>query len=261
MLTKLYQALPSPLPLLAAALRTFWRHGGRIRRARVLAECADGLRLRRVAGWEARSGRLYRRSIKTLGALAATEGEAGEDPGLAARRALREATAPYRALFPAGLTYAGLLAAVALLLLLAAGIFSSSFRTWLFPRDLAAGRPWTASNADFGFPTSSNGPAASDKTVFFHTSVQRDPWVEIDLGAEHVIRGLRVENRTDCCQERALPLNVEVWDGHAWQLVFQRRAAFSVWRENIGPVRARRIRFLRPGTDYFHLKSIRIYGE
>jgi hypothetical protein len=137
---------------------------------------------------------------------------------------------------------------------------SSTVRARLFPRDLAAGRPWTASNADLGLPGSGVGPA-SEGPLFFHTSVLHDPWVEIDLGDEHVIRSVRVANRTDCCAERALPLNVEIFDGKGWRLVAQRRTAFSVWTDDIGPVRARRIRLLRPGTAYFHLKSIQVFGQ
>jgi hypothetical protein len=70
-----------------------------------------------------------------------------------------------------------------------------------------------------------------------------------------------VDNRTDCCQERALPLNFEIFDGKGWRLVAQRRAAFSVWKVDVAPVRARRVRFRRPGTGYFHLKRVSVYGQ
>lgn len=256
----LRQAFRSPLPLLAAACRRFWRYGASIRRARILCQCADGLRLRRVTGWEPRSARLYRRSIKTLGDLAVPENGPVDDAGLAAHRALRGATGPYRALLKAAIGYACLLVAVALLAVTVGAAFSTQFRARLFPRDLAAGRPWTVSNPDFNLPGSGNG-ATSTRPLLFHTANVRDPWVEIDLGDEHLIRSIRVENRDDCCQERALPLNVEIKEGETWRLIVQRRTAFSVWSEDIGPVRARRIRLLRPGTDYFHLKRIQVFGQ
>ena len=97
--------------------------------------------------------------------------------------------------------------------------------------------------------------------MFFHTQSSNNPNVEIDLGDEHVIRGVLVENRADCCQERALPLNVEVWKDGAWQLIAQRRTAFTTWAYDVEPVRARRIRFLRPSVSFFHLKRISVFGQ
>jgi len=246
--------------VLAGGFR-FWRqHGARVRRARALCQCGDGLRLRRPRDWQARSLRLYRRSVQTLGDLAGAPVEGAQDPALSARQALRNAGGIYRASLAGLVRLAILLAAATLLVLLAGSAISSGFRARLFPRDLAAGRPWNASSGDFGMPANGIGQAG-DEHVFFHTKVEHNPWVEIDLGDEHVIRSVLVENRTDCCQERALPLNVEIWDGGAWQLIAQRRAAFKVWKYDIGPVRARKIRFLHPGTSCFHLKRISVFGQ
>jgi len=133
-------------------------------------------------------------------------------------------------------------------------------RARFFPRDLAAGRPWLASDADPGYPSSGAGPS-TDGPALFHTSGLDRPWVEIDLGREHVITGVRVENRKDCCQERALPLNFEVFDGQDWRLVVQRRTTFSTWTCDFAPVRARRVRLLRPGQGNFHLRRISVYGR
>jgi len=261
MLTRhLRHALRSPLPSLVDGLRHFHQYGARIRRARMLCQCADGLRRRRRRGWEQRSNRLYRGSVRVLGDLARPDGRVVDDDALAARRALRCAREPYRAMLAALARLAFALATTALVIVLAACALSPAFRARLFPRDLAAGRPWTASNADFGMPASGIGPS-SEGNSFFHTTTMRNPYVEIDLGDEHVVRGVSIENRPDCCQERALPLNVEIWDGQNWQLIAQRRAAFSVWKYDVGPVRTKKMRFLHPGTDYFHLKRISIYGQ
>jgi hypothetical protein len=239
----------------------------------MFCEVADGLRLRRPRGWEARSRRLYRHAVATLGELvpayaegaaaAPSPGQAGpapSDPALDARRALRRGTAPYRGFIAA---LARLLAGLLLVVLLglgAAAAVSPAFRLRLFPRDLAAGRPWNAGSGDLGMPASGVGPS-SDGNLFFHTGVVKNPAVEIDLGGEHVVRSILVENRTDCCQERALPLDVETWDGRGWRLVAERRAAFKVWEYDVGPVRTSRIRFRHPGTGYFHLKRISVYGQ
>jgi len=256
----LTQYLRSPLPLLTSGLR-FWRqHGRRGRRARALRQCADGLRLQQVAGWQPRSRRLYRRSIQTLGELGGPPAPADLEPALAAQLAARHASEPYRALLRSLVAWAIVLAAVAVLAYAVAVAVSPRLRARLFPRDLAAGRPWVASSSDLGLPASGVGPAA-DGTVFFHTTVMKEPTVEIDLGGEHLIRAVRVDNRTDCCGDRALPLNVEVWDGTAWRLIAQRRAAFSVWKTEVAPVRAQRIRLRRLGTAYFHLNRVSVYGE
>jgi hypothetical protein len=252
-------ALRSPLPAIADGLRFRARFGARVARARLLCDCADGLRLRRPRNWQARSQRLYRRSTQVLGDLAGPAA-ADADAAVTAHTALRAATAPSRRGL-AGLTRA--LAGVMVVAVLGTGLValvSPTARARLFPRDLAAGRPWTASSADLGLPASGAGPS-SEENLFFHTREEQQPFVELDLGGEYVVRAVRVENRVDCCQERALPLNVEIWDGSGWQLVAQRRTAFKVWRYDVGPVRTSKVRFLRPGYGYFHLRRVSVYGQ
>ncbi len=267
------QALRSPLPQLADGFRFWRRHGSRVRRARLLCEVADGLRLRRPAGWEARSLRLYRRAQRTLDDLGSDgieDAAPGIRPGrgqsvtfdvaLDARRALRHASAPYRGFIAAVARVAAGLGVVVLLAVGLAGAVSPRFRARLFPRDLAAGRPWSVGSSEQGLPASGVGPS-SEGNLFFHTGAVTSPAVEIDLGGEHLVRSIRVDNRADCCQERALPLDVEIWDGGGWRLIAERRAAFKVWTYDVGPVRTSKIRFRHPGTGYFHLKRISVYGQ
>ena len=261
------------MPSLADGFRFWRRHGARVRRARVFCEVADGLRLRRPHGWEVRSLRLYRHAVGTLGELVpapalgtAAAPELGQaqsalsDPALEAHRALRHAALPYRGFLVALVRLSLGLLLVVLLGLGAAAIASPAFRARLFPRDLAAGRPWNAGSGEQGLPASGVGPS-SDRNLFFHTAAVQNPAVEIDLGGEHVVRAIRVDNRSDCCQERALPLDVEVWDGSGWRLIAERRAAFKVWKYDVGPVRTSKIRFRHPGTGYLHLKRISVYGQ
>jgi hypothetical protein len=254
------QALRSPLQVVLAGLR-FWRQNRtRIRRARVLCQCADGLRLRRVRDWKLRSDRVYRRAASGLKTLVAVEGDTEMDWANAAHRRLTQATEPIRALTAALFVIASAFAATTAMVLLVGCAVSPNLRGRLFPRDLAAGMPWLVTSTAFGLPGSGFGPT-TDKELFFHTAGISDPYVEIDLGAEHVIRSLLVENRADCCKERALPLDVKVLKGDTWQLVAERRAPFSTWKYDIAPVRARKIRFQRPGPECFHLKRISVYGQ
>jgi hypothetical protein len=256
----LRQALRSPLPDITQGLRFWLRHGARVRRARLLRDCADGVRLRQLRQWQARSARLYRRSVATLGELAGPVEPSAPDPAVAAHTALARATSSYRRGAVGLARLCGAVGLVGVVVLAAALAISPALRLRMFPPDLAAGRPWKASSHDLGLPESGNGPATSGD-VFFHTRSEYNPFVEIDLGGEHVVRSLLVENRTECCLERALPLNVEVWDGNAWQLIAQRRAFFKTWKYDVTPVRTTKLRFRRPGNGYFHLKRISVYGQ
>jgi hypothetical protein len=254
------QALLSPLPTVLGGLR-FWRqHRARIQRARVLCQCADGLRVHRVRDWRLRSDRVYRRAAGGLRELVPVEGKSETDWANVAHRTLGRAQEPLRALAAGLAVMASALAVATAIVLLLGCAVSPNLRGRLFPRDLAAGRPWIASSTAFDLPRTGFGPT-SDKAHFFHTGASTDPYVEIDLGSEHVIRGVLVENRTDCCKERALPLDVRVLKGDTWQLVAERRSPFSTWKYDIAPVRAQKIRFQRPGNDYFHLKRISVYGQ
>jgi len=253
------EMLRSPHVPVAAGIR-FWRHdGARIRRARVLCQSANGLRLRRPRDWEARSTRLYRRAANTLSALTPMK-RGTSDWATTAHQMLVQARRPYRRLAAGLLILACELAAATALLVALACAVSSNLRHRLFPEDLAAGKPWTVTDSEPDMPSRGNGPS-TDGSHFFHTRHVDSPFVEIDLGAMHTLRSVRIDNRADCCQERTLPLNVEIFDGTRWQLIAQRRAAFSVWRYDVDPVRARLVRVRRPGANFFHLKRISIYGQ
>jgi hypothetical protein len=253
-------AFQSPIKTILQGL-SYWRaHGSRVRRARILCQCGDTLRVRRVRGFEQRAPNLYRKARRILAGLADPGGDSTSDPGVTAHQALSIAQRPYRAMAQAALPLGLALAVGVFLALVVGSLLSTSMCARFFPRDLAAGRPWLASNADHGYSPSGTGPS-SDALAFFHTSVLDRPWVEIDLGSEHIITGVMVENRKDCCKERALPLNFEVFDGQNWQLVVQRRTSFTTWTCDFEPVRARKVRLLRPGQGYFHLRRISVYGR
>jgi len=258
----LRQAIRAPLLAVAGAVRLWRAHGARVRRARVLCQCADGLRLRRPPSWERRSERLYRRAAGGLRALVPGAADAGAtaDPAVVAHRALAAAQGPYR--FGAvGLgTVAAALAAGALLVVLLGSAVSPALRGRFFPRDLARGRPWTASSAEAGSSTHGVGPS-SRGPLFFHTLHSDHPWLEIDLGDEHLIRSVLIKNRADGFGERAIPLNVEVFDGARWNLIAQRRSPFSVWEHDVTPVRARLVRVRLAGSGFLHLKRVSIYGQ
>ncbi len=241
-----------------------WRfhrvHGARYRRASTLCLTADLMEVRRPHDWERRAERLYRRAARDLDGMA----EPGAmDPVTArhAHRSLVVAARPYRRLAVALAALGATAALVLALLVLLACLISPALRARLFPRDLAARRPWVASTANSEAHRSGVGPSTQTGEFFFHTEPTDHPWVEIDLGKPRTIRSLLVENRRDCCWERALPLDFEVEDleTHQWRKVAQRRAGFHVWTHQIAPVTARHVRFRLAGVGMFHLRRISLY--
>lgn len=216
------------------------------------------MRIRRVRDFEARSLGMYRRARRGLDGLSASNPT--DDIAVAAHRALAAARRPYRAMAVSAVVVAVVAIALGYAAIAIGSIFSVDLRARFFPRDLAAGRPWVALNAEPGYRASGSGPS-TDGPILFHTSFAERPWIEIDLGGEHTISGFVVENRADCCKERALPLNFEVFRDGGWQLVAQRRAPFSTWNHDVSPLRASRVRVLRPGRNFLHLKRISVYGR
>lgn len=51
----------------------------------------------------------------------------------------------------------------------------------------------------------------SDRTIS-HTSKQNDPWLEVDLGGEHIVESIGLWGRLDCCPERLDNFTIEVLD-------------------------------------------------
>lgn len=131
----------------------------------------------------------------------------------------------------------------------------------LFPRDLAAHAAWNASTAFPGSPDSGIGPSSSSMPFFVHTASEAHPWVEIHLQRPARIREIRVENRSDCCTERTMPLDVEIPDGvGGWDLICQRHARFSSWTcHPWHPVHAQTIRLSLPSSGMLHLRKVSVY--
>jgi hypothetical protein len=256
----LRQALLAPTSTVLGGLRFWYQHRTRLRRARLLCQCADGLRVRRLHNWDVRTRRLYRRVASELRELVPFQDNPGADWSEIAHSTVKRAQEPIRALAAGLAVFASALAVATVLVLLVGCALSPHWKGRLFPRDLAAGKPWVTNSTAYGLPASGFGPSSSEP-LFFHTGIINNPHVDIDLGAEHTIRSIEVENRPDCCQERALPLDVKVLVGETWQLVAERRAYFSTWSYDITPVRAQKIRFERPGSSVFHLKRISVYGQ
>jgi F5/8 type C domain len=129
--------------------------------------------------------------------------------------------------------------------------------------DLTLGNPWRASSQfETGGCTTPEQECSENGGYFFHTAEERNPWVEFDLASEHPISAVQVDNRRDCCTDRAVPLVVEVSrDRKTWQLVARRDDVFSTWRARFPTVTARWVRLrVFNQTTYLHLARVRIFS-
>jgi hypothetical protein len=131
---------------------------------------------------------------------------------------------------------------------------------WRDARELAAGKPWTASSFNGGGCASPAQRCAESPSFFFHTTEEANPWVEFDLGEPRSISRARVENRRDCCTDRAVPLTIEVSTNHKdWKTVARQAEDFTTWDVGFGSVAARWVRLRTQRKTYLHLAEVRIW--
>ncbi len=131
--------------------------------------------------------------------------------------------------------------------------------------DLAKGTLWRASSTYSGgggcASPAQNCAAADTGGWFFHTEESdRDSWIEFEFDGLKDVSRVEVENRTDCCQERAAGLVIEVsLDHNSWQQVAERKKSFSTWRANFPSVQASWVRLRVPHKGPLHLKQVQIF--
>jgi hypothetical protein len=128
--------------------------------------------------------------------------------------------------------------------------------------DLAAGRPWRTSSISGAIGCKSPAQVCTDgPDYFFHTAEEERPWVEIDLGSVKSIAAVRVENRRDCCAERAVPLSVEIsTDQKQYREVLHKQDTFRSWKGEFSPVKARYVRLRASRKTLLHLAGVRVLG-
>lgn len=120
--------------------------------------------------------------------------------------------------------------------------------------NLAKQRPFRTSSK---LPECATGDGCDD--VMFHTRQEDNPWVEFDLGGTKRVHRIDVRNRTQCCQERAIPLVAEVSNDHIhWKEVARRDTEFSTWTVRLPPTPAAYVRLRVPRSTYLHLIDVTI---
>jgi hypothetical protein len=94
----------------------------------------------------------------------------------------------------------------------------------------------------------------------FHTIEAANQNVTIDLGAAMSISRVVVYNRADCCQERAVPLRVEVGeDTQHFRVVGERTEQFEQWKLDFPGTNARYVRLTDLAPKAFHLSEVEVY--
>jgi hypothetical protein len=117
--------------------------------------------------------------------------------------------------------------------------------------NLIEGKPFRTSTAYAGCADG----ACPD--LMFHTENENSPWIEFDLGAPQAIRRVEVTNRLHCCQDRAVPLVVEIsTDRTAWTEVARRDLEFIAWRASFPRKTGRYVRLRVPRQTALHLKDV-----
>lgn len=128
------------------------------------------------------------------------------------------------------------------------------------PQDLAKGKPWRASSKLFDCHPERLDCGGAATSIFFHTQLENEPWVEIDLGAPTQFRSLTVRNRSDGVRDRAVPLVLEVGDDRAtWKQLATRAEEFSVWKPSFDAVTARYVRLRVARQSFLHLDSVKVH--
>jgi F5/8 type C domain len=123
--------------------------------------------------------------------------------------------------------------------------------------DLAAGKAWRASSKAFDCKPAEMNCGGARTAIFLHTREEASPWVEIDLGAPTKFSRVEVENREDCCQDRAVPLVVETRDdGTEPREVARTTEVFRDWAATFEPVTARYVRVRVDRRSYLHLVRV-----
>lgn len=118
---------------------------------------------------------------------------------------------------------------------------------------------WTASSAVHGFVQSGLLGQHGSSDLVFHTDRQPQPWVLIDLLEVRTIHNVTVTNRPDCCDDRCLPLVVEVAENDGQFIEVGRQTEpFSVWPLEFRSRGARYVRLRVDATNYFHLAGVEI---
>lgn len=127
--------------------------------------------------------------------------------------------------------------------------------------NIALRRPVTMSSKYAGAGTDPSLLVDGDRTnLGFHTQCISRQWVSIDLGSSQEFEKVVVFNRADCCQERAVPIRIEVSnDNRSFRKVAEQNKQFDQWTADTPNAEGRYVRLMNMSNNCFHLSEVEIY--
>lgn len=242
-----------------SSIRSFGRIGRKARQSRQLVARAERLLLHSSGrrNHAVRSRRLFVHVLRSLGVEASPSADTAE-LAQQADLAIRQLSRPLRrGVARASLWFLGLVATLGITVT-SLCLVSPTVRARILPPDLGRTVRYRVSSTIAGLPQSGVGTYARGE-VFFHSNLEMRPHIDLDFGRVIRVRKVRIENRRDCCGERALPLDVKAVGSNGERFLCQRRAPFDAWTCQAGGVRTARLRIEVPGTSMLHLRSIEVY--
>lgn len=96
-----------------------------------------------------------------------------------------------------------------------------------------------------------------------HTTVENEPWIQVDLGGRYALKRVHVQNRTDGYYDETLPWVLEIADGDGPFVpvsTLSTSIGDGAWDVDCGGQAATRIRVRSPRTGYLALGELSAYG-
>ncbi|MEI6502932.1 MAG: discoidin domain-containing protein, partial [Armatimonadota bacterium] len=101
----------------------------------------------------------------------------------------------------------------------------------------------------------------------FHTSLDKDPWWQVDLGRGHALTHALIFNRCDAADRASRLMVLLSDDGKSWRQVYQHDGTVFYGATDGKPLNVpltgQTARFLRvqlPGQQFLHLDEVEVYG-
>ncbi len=153
-------------------------------------------------------------------------------------------------------------AAVAVIVL---GIIALAWALLARPVDLALNREARASSQAFATTPAGAVDGIRYGQLGFHSDVQDQPWLSIDLGSDYLIDRVQVYGRGDCCFDQSVPVAFEVSeDGLTYRRVDARDDPFSQeqpWIIKPKGVAGRFVRLRTLRRSVLVVAEVEVYGR
>lgn len=154
----------------------------------------------------------------------------------------------------------GFVLAVGLLLPLAAGVAGIVLVRAQPPNQLS-GAAWRVNTAYPGYELSGTLDDSPSSPMFFCTNREVEASILLELPKAVTAGQLVVENRADCCGERAVPLLAEVsLDGNDFREVARIEHPFKMWRVNFPAAQVRFLRLRATKNTWLHFRYVRLHA-